>query len=573
MAKLTTTYDSTLKEKIFVLKGEEAYARSTDCILEEVLHDGERRADWNTDIKAMKLEFHIDVLRDIGASYVTLYDNDDVIAVYDFDTNTHAIDLIYDEDTGIDNRIELNYDVEHHIYAKYMGNKQCLKSQSKSYMVSEPLPASYESSIEIEGDTLYNVDATAEFTVRLVGADYYSDQEIVIYDNNTRVGTVRTDVNGEATVTIENLVEGKHTLLARFVGTDHLSSAEESIDYSAGAILSIIDYPSYQINTEHMDLTVKLIDYCNNPLVGETVNIQEYLLANGQYGWLDEGTGVTDANGEAIIDTARANISLQVLINPNYFSGRFRARYDSMDLISDEVNITPYNNVTISLTQPTTFTGVNQSLTLTGQVSNVSEPVKVSLDNSIGTVTTDSNGNFTASYRGTGAGDVTVTASISNKSSSVTVEDVIQYWKAPSTFINRNYSLSNVSLSNLTNGFQLTRQGSRPTLILGEIPDSFELSYDLVSYEYSAEGGSGYHGFSAHNQDDSRYGIISFYRLQPNSNLKIVYNAGEITTYLNGVEYDSFSSVDWSGKRIGIFAGSDSYWTINNIKFKRLNND
>ena len=95
MAKLTTTYDATLKEKIFVLKGEEAYARSTDCILEEVLHDGERRADWNTDIKKMKLEFHIDVLRDIGASYVTLYDNDDVIVAicWVFDKNGDKISL------------------------------------------------------------------------------------------------------------------------------------------------------------------------------------------------------------------------------------------------------------------------------------------------------------------------------------------------------------------------------------------------------------------------------------------------------------------------------------------------
>lgn len=562
MAKLTTTYDATLKEKIFVLKGEEGYARSTDCILEEVLHNGERRADWNTDIKAMKLEFHIDVLRDIGASYVTLYDNDDVIAVYDFDTNTHAIDLIYDEDTGIDNRIELNYDVEHHIYAKYMGNKQCLKSQSKSYMVSEPLPASYESSIEIEGDTLYNIDATAEFTVRLVGADYYSDQEIVIYDNNTRVGTVRTDVNGEATVTIENLVEGKHTLLARFVGTDHLSSAEESIDYSAGAILSIINYPSYQINAEHMDLTVKLIDYCNNPLVGETVNTQEYLLVNGQYGWLDEGTGVTDANGEAIIDTARANISLQVLINPNYFSGRFRARYSSMDLISDEVNIAPYNNVTISLTQPTTLTATNQSLTLTGQVSNVSEAVTVSLDNNIGTVTTDTNGNFTAIYNGTGAGDVTVTASISNQSSSVTFEDVLQYWKANGTSYNVNYRNPYGSCTQLTNGWRCMDDindkvliSFAPQIIANQ--HDFQLEYKIISTSKSTVNiASGFH----------LDGYIQVTNLKSGDRVKLVSVNSIATLYVNDVSKGTFNSYSACME----FVNDNIQITVDEVKLKRL---
>ena len=555
MAKLTTTYDATLKEKIFILKGEEAYARSTDCILEEVLHDGERRADWNTDIKAMKLEFHIDVLRDIGASYVTLYDNNDVIAVYDFDTNTHAIDLIYDEDTGIDNRIQLNYDVEHHIYAKYMGNKQCLKSQSKSYMVSEPLPASYDSSIEIEGDTLYNVDATAEFTIRLVGADYYSDQEIVIYDNNTRVDTVRTDVNGEATVTIENLVEGKHTLLARFVGTDHLSSAEESIEYSAGAILSIINYPSYQINAEHMNLTVKLIDYCNNPLVGETVNTQEYLSVNGQYGWLNEGTGVTDVNGEAIIDTARANISVQVLINPHYFSGRFRARYGSMDLISDEVNITPYTGVTISLTQPTALTGVGQSLALTGQVSNVSEAVTVSLNQGLGTVKTDTNGNFTTTYRGTGAGDVTVTASIGNVSSSITVEDVILYWNAPSTFINREYTTHNANLSNLNNGFRLVASSNIGGSLVLNVEDNESVEFTIVSIDAN--------GLIFYSDEDTT--VSPLLNINAGAKIKII---GE-SVYVDNELSSATSLITNNQLRFGVFPTNKSI-TFNNLKIKRV---
>lgn len=557
MAKLTTTYDATLKEKIFVLKGEEAYARSTDCILEEVLHDGERRADWNTDIKAMKLEFHIDVLRDIGASYVTLYDNDDVIAVYDFDTNTHAIDLVYDETTGIDNRIELNYDVEHHIYAKYMGNKQCLKSQSKSYLVSEPLPTGYESSIEIEGDTLYNVDATAEFTIRFVGADYYSDQEIVIYDNNTRVGTVRTDVNGEAIVTIENLVEGKHTLLARFVGTDHLSSSEESIEYSAGAILSIIDYPSYQINAEHMDLTVKLIDYCNNPLVGETVNTQEYILVQGQYAWFNEGTGVTDANGEAIIDTARGNITSQVLINPNYFSGRFRAIYSDMSLISDEVNINPYTGVTISLTQPSTSIGYGKSLTLTGQVSNVSEAVTVSLNQGLGTVKTDTNGNFSATYNGTGAGDITVTASISNVSSSVTFEDLWQYWKAPSTIINRDYRLRDATLTNLTNGFKLSSSSISGSALIIDIYPSALIEFTVVSIDSLA--------LAFYPDDYSSANTVP--NVKAGAKIKIVVNQDSGEVYMNDV-YVTTAQVSDDTIRFGVL-GTGKYMTFNDLKIKR----
>ena len=129
MAKLITTYDSTLKEKVFVLKGEEAYAKSTDTVLTEL----PREEDWNRYLDYMLIGFEVDVHRNIGESSIVLYDNDDVIDVIPFDLGSTSVrwEKYYDEDTGewVDNRMKLAYGVEHNIYAKYMGNKQCLKSQ------------------------------------------------------------------------------------------------------------------------------------------------------------------------------------------------------------------------------------------------------------------------------------------------------------------------------------------------------------------------------------------------------------------------------------------------------------
>ena len=177
MAKLITTYDNTLKEKVFVLKGEEAYAKSTDTVLTEL----NREEDWNRHLDYMLIGFEVDVHRNVGESSIVLYDNDEVIDVIPFDLGSTSVrwEKYYDEDLGewVDNRIQLAYGIEHNVYAKYMGNKQCLKSQSKVYKFSEEMPDAYLSSLEfVDVDSYYDADSNVDISVQLVADDYYTGQ-------------------------------------------------------------------------------------------------------------------------------------------------------------------------------------------------------------------------------------------------------------------------------------------------------------------------------------------------------------------------------------------------------------
>lgn len=281
MANIITSYDQTLKEKVFIVRGEEGYARTTDCMLTEILHNGERKSDWNTHLDYMLIEFRIDVVRDVGASEVVLYDNDVVLGVYPFDTNSHYIDLKF-EDSEHDNRIMLNYDVEHNLYAKYMGNKQCLKSQSKTYSFYESMPDAYNCSLsllESDGETPlsvnYDTGDTVAFKVKIdaeteVGQEYVAGNDIEIYVDGVKLEDDYTTGIGGITslIEIEDLPDGLHKITARFNGTEYLAYSSQSIDISVGYIVTIEEYPPYVINNESFNALVKVVDYLGVPQQG-----------------------------------------------------------------------------------------------------------------------------------------------------------------------------------------------------------------------------------------------------------------------------------------------------------------
>lgn len=483
MSKVTTTYDNTLKEKIFIVKGEEGYARTTDCVLEELLtNNGERRADWNTSLTGMKLEFRINVLRDVGASQVVLYDNDTTLGVYEFDTNAGYIDLKY-ESTTVDNRIELSYGVEHNIYAIYMGNKQCLKSQSKSYQVQEDMPSSFESSLSFINSsgnamaTNYDTGDSVSFKVKISADGYISNNTIHVYNGNTLIDEYTTDSNGETElITVTGLTDGLKTLYARFDGSQYLAQSSTSIDISVGYKVDILSYPSYVINADTSSVSVLVRDYFNEPVSSQSVIMKEYTEGSG---WSDiSSSASTGSDGKVTIN------SVSISAKP------FRAVMTRNDVGYNSSTISDvnyYTNVTINIGASPTITAPTQTIQLSGVVFNVGAGVKVTVDG-VGTATTNSNGRYTINYYGSGAGQKTFTASVHGASSSVTINDYLQYWYAPSTIWNRSYSLSsNASLTDLSNGFRLSGSGSFRYLYIeeGEVIEFTALSEAYIGYNSS----------------------------------------------------------------------------------------
>ena len=468
MAKLTTRYDKELKEKVFVLRGEEAYARTTDCLLDEILHDPSesgidpntgRRIDWNNTIGYMLLEFRLDVLRDIGASYVVLYDNDEMLGVYDFDTNTHTIEFVYNENPDLDTRLKLAYGVEHNLWAKYMGNKHCLKSESKKYNFNEPVPSHFESSLSFDSLGLILPNTPITINVTLTATHGTDNQTIYLYDGNTLIGTATT-VNGVATFTnITFTTVGKHTLTARYNGSDQLYSCSTNYDVSVGYRLTITNYPSYLISSNEGSVTVRAIDYVDRPVSGKDVYIANDV---SDEPLSDEVT--TNSDGVAVIN----NVSIE---SYPYYA---KCNDGSNIYKSESVTTHIYNSVGITASANPTMISNGFQTTITGQVNqNVTQSSDgVPLDSPItlnvravdyngdtiltDTVTTNATGGFNYQYTGASNGNSALVFGASDYVyTTVTIEDVIQYWKINGTSLNKSYNVLTGSLNELTQYYQL----------------------------------------------------------------------------------------------------------------------
>ena len=472
MAKLTTRYDRELKEKVFVLRGEEGYARTTDCILDEILHDPTetgidpetgRRIDWNNTIGYMLLEFRLDVLRDIGASYVVLYDNDEMLGVYDFDTNTHTIEFKYtpSEDT----RLKLAYGVEHNLYAKYMGNKHCLKSESKKYNFNEPIPSHFETSLSFSSVGMLSPETPTTISVTLNANHGVSGQTIYLYDGNTLLGSATTSSGGAATFSnVSFNTTGKHTLNAKYNGSDELYSCSASYDVSVGYRLIITDYPSYLINSNGGSVTVRAIDYVDRPVSGKTIYIANDVSVEPLSQEVD-----TDSDGVAVFNQV------------GMFSYPYYAKCNDGSHIykSESVTTHIYNSVGITASAnpiridnagETVITGqVNQNTTV--DPSTLLPSGGVPLDSPItltvkafdykddiiltDTVTTNATGGFTYNYFGSNSGNSALVFEASdNVYANVGIRDVIQYWKLGGTSLNRTYHMDKGELNQLTNYYQ-----------------------------------------------------------------------------------------------------------------------
>ena len=75
MVQLNTTYDSKIHQKVFVLKGDEAYARTTDTIATLITDFG----DYDSHINYCHVGLEIQVLRELGKSHLFIYCDDELI--------------------------------------------------------------------------------------------------------------------------------------------------------------------------------------------------------------------------------------------------------------------------------------------------------------------------------------------------------------------------------------------------------------------------------------------------------------------------------------------------------------
>ena len=311
MARLSSQYDKEVG-KVFVIRGDEAYARTTDSRVKVMASD---RTDFNN----YRVGLLCNVYRDRGESKITLYNGDIVVNQFDWSDNTEQMYIgMNNTHTAIDpdTCLELAWGVPHEIYIRYKGNNQCLPSKSKVLQIYEPLPDEFATNITMTTSKHNNnVTVTVELDINGVATSGTHNTDIEIYLDDEIVETINTGDTNTASTTIENIDVGIHTITAIVVGTDRIHSATTSTEEVIGDKITITQYPQPFIIGANNIILVSVTSFNGDAISGGTVTF------NGE-------TYTTNSDGIATIELTDIE------------DGVYHATYNSLD--SDDITIETY---------------------------------------------------------------------------------------------------------------------------------------------------------------------------------------------------------------------------------------
>ena len=341
MARLSSQYDKEVG-KVFVIRGDEAYARTTDSRVKVMASD---RTDFNN----YRCGLLCNVYRDRGESKITLYNGDIVVNQFDWSENTEQMYIgMNNAHTAIDPNtcLELAWGVPHEIYIRYKGNNQCLPSKSKVLQIYEPLPDEFTTNITMTtSKSNNNVTVTVELDINGVATSGTHNADIEIYLDDEIVETINTGDTNTASTTIENIDVGIHTITAMVVGTDSIHSATASEEVVIGDKIAITQYPQPFIIGANNIILVKVTSYNGDAISGGTVTF------NGE-------SYTTDVDGIATIELTDIE------------DGVYHATYNGLD--SDDITIETYTPV-ISIRTTNGIVSKNRNDTL---YINLSRPLQ-----------------------------------------------------------------------------------------------------------------------------------------------------------------------------------------------------
>ena len=300
MVQLNTTYDSSIHQKIFVLKGDEAYARTTDTIATLITDFG----DFDSHINYCHIGLEIQVLRELGNSTLFIYCDDELLyaipwadsgmaQIIDEDWNEKGVYWIngklvigkYEEEDYSDTQqgesrivdstgLYLLYDVDHTIKVRYGGNKNCLGS-SENIKFNVPTPTKFVSELVFNKDEQRYAPNTTidDLTLTLTcGNDLTTAKSVKIYDDISGtpvlLDTVSLTQDVPVTLSLSGLSDGLHPIRALWQGDGESYSSEETIHISVGYKIINLEYPPYLISGTVGTLSCNVLDYFDEPWIG-----------------------------------------------------------------------------------------------------------------------------------------------------------------------------------------------------------------------------------------------------------------------------------------------------------------
>ena len=402
MGRLSTIYDDVgenEKQKVFVLRGDEAYARTTDTLLTVGSTFDETNPTYYT------ADFNVEILRALGNGQATLYCDDDSNILGTFTSTPSNRDEDFDD-------IKFGYGVDYEVYAKFWGNTQCLKSKSKKITLHRNIPATHKTNITITGSSQINHGADYSITVALAmgntttGSPLYN-RDILLYVDGVYSTTITTGNNSNtATGTIEDIADGKHTITAEVPQSSSMNYGTATKDIMVGCHVEIIEYPTFIVSGQSKDVKVKVTDYADEPIASATVSF-------------NSTTATTNSNGIATFSVTSIPSTGQT------------ATCNGSE--SDPITITIVSAPTIEIICADYITA-----------SGYSEPVRIQLNGDevadipvtlsggmTGTYTTNANGIIDTKYDGNASGDVSITASCLDTMTTAHITDCDFYLKAP----------------------------------------------------------------------------------------------------------------------------------------------
>lgn len=586
--KITTTFSNELNEKVFILKGSEDYARTTDTLMEVNTGFG----DYKGHMGYFRIGVELNVLRDIGESTILIRDggetlltipwSDDPTSIsgdgYYWDANKQRLVVGYDTShTGYENTgVKLAYNSEHDIYVQYMGNKKCLSSKSHSVSLYEESPSSFESTIMYTGtSSSFDRDNPPIYLRFRCGQELYDELEknlkIYVDDvyNQTIVfemdeGAMSKDIN----FTIPHLSDGLHTIRAVFDGDENCYSSETSFDISVGYKVSIVEYPSTVFDLESLVVTGRVLDYFNNPIDVWTYN-----------------------TAKAYLSTSSSHVSTGVDIgNDGYVTLTKTGSYDSPQQEDYMIHVQTANNTTgwysetghcnrifsydISLDSDVIYTYPSNTQKITGTLDGISSQVPISITGDYTDSLLSDNDNpstFSYDYVGEGRGLLLTNWYLKNKYVSLDIYDMDLYWNNKKNIQYNgldDLTILDGAITKQSNGWRLfdTIANKKPTIEFTPPSDKYQIEFNIVAR--SSEGISHLRVV----QDGTEYSLNM--GSKGTVNVLIKQDNDNFYAEVNGSESDSLTLPVSSGKiGFGMWNHAKLGWsiTIDDLKVVKLN--
>lgn len=558
MSKISTIYDKKIG-KCLIVRGSEAYAHTTDVLMEV----GTITKD-HTD--SFKSTFILNVLRDVGSSQIAIYDNEELIKIVDWSDSSSAIEI--GTGTG-DDEIRFSYNVDHNIYAKYLGNKECLPSRSKTLVLNEEIPSNLFTSISFgeSPTTTFLTTVTIPVTLNAEGTSTQTLNYYVDGDTSNKQ-SVSVTTNTPTNVTVTGVDNGLHTINFEFEETVNLAESYNEIVISKGAIVNISSPSILTHSQAEFDLSFAVEDFFGNgitqeytldlsyddeepiSIVGFTNNHFVRTLSLPQFSYTFENIQFTDDS----VQSHTVPLTLELSANGSV-----------IDTFSFNLNVTRVTEFSMNLTKP--YLVDNESTTITGSVdtaSGVLENVAVKIGNA--TVYTNDAGEYTADFTMTSQYDMGVQARCGDKTVTKTAENVLFYYDRGNLDYNTDTNLStfigryNVAVGTTASPKGIRFNGTSPSQsyiqFKTSVHNNIRIEFDITEL--------------VNKEGTKLQGLYPFNGLKVNDHVLMTKTDKYIVAVNN--EWRTSYSLDGSSWFTCQFGrnGSTSRLTANKIKIKRI---